>query len=736
MMPAKLVLNPHDAHPMSLFNLFKTDATKPVSSASTYEQQPDKAGRLVTGDLETAIAECKAKVDRIAKECRAKNRKFRDTEFDLETDQQRCLHGLSYMSASPSDVLRVTQIFDKPQFFIEGASSNDLVQGGIGDCWFISALAVVSTADGLVDKCCVARDEQVGIYGFIFFRDGKWVNVIIDDLLYTQVPKWDELGGTEQLMYQNDKAKYEASARKGTQSLLFARSGTEGETWVPLIEKAFAKLHGSYAALEGGETGEGIEDLTGGVTTFIPSKDILDIEKFWTDELLKANKDRLFACAYMSGSVFSASGLIANHAYAVLRAVEVNGKQFVIVRNPWGKSEWTGPWSDGSKEWTTEWLQRLPEFGHSFGDDGQFVMEYKDFLNCWQQIDRLMLFDSSWVMSSHWLQVQAKPMPCAWSYGDVSFTVSMPKASPVIIVLSQLDGRYFKEIDGCYKWTFDFKIFKKGEKEPIASGESSVPYVSSRSVNLEMELEAGDYVVHVRLDRAVERAKDYYETGVQGWDQRILSRVLTQRAIGQSNASNFKAELQAQNLSIPLDILAGQDLESLEKKALALAEEKKKAEEEEAKKKAEEAEAKRKADEDAAKKAEEEAKLIAEAKEKGQAVTTVRTTTTTVETTTVTSLKAEAKEAGAPTAVKTDATAPSDTTPDAAKAAEEQKAKEEKEQAEQKAKEQKEKEEQNLKDHPEDSICIGLRVYSRNTSAVIAGQLRHEMEMSAKLALA
>jgi len=72
-------------------------------------------------------------------------------------------------------------------------------------------------------------------------------------------------------------------------------------------------------------------------------------------------------------------GLVANHAYSVLRAVECKGKRFVVVRNPWGRKEWTGPWSDGSKEWQGEWLDILPELGHVFGDDGQFVMECEWF---------------------------------------------------------------------------------------------------------------------------------------------------------------------------------------------------------------------------------------------------------------------------------------------------------------------------------------------------------------------
>jgi hypothetical protein len=66
---------------------------------------------------------------------------------------------------------------------------------------------------------------------------------------------------------------------------------------------------------------------------------------------------------------------------SVLRAVEFKGMRFVVLRNPWGDSEWTGPWSDGSKEWTEEWLPALKELQHQFGDDGQFVMECTSFLS-------------------------------------------------------------------------------------------------------------------------------------------------------------------------------------------------------------------------------------------------------------------------------------------------------------------------------------------------------------------
>jgi hypothetical protein len=80
---------------------------------------------------------------------------------------------------------------------------------------------------------------------------------------------------------------------------------------------------------------EGIEDLTGGVTSELYTTDILDKEKFWKEELLKVNEEFLFGCAtgLMGREGYGyRKGIIEGHAYSIMKAVEMDGQRLLLLR--------------------------------------------------------------------------------------------------------------------------------------------------------------------------------------------------------------------------------------------------------------------------------------------------------------------------------------------------------------------------------------------------------------------
>lgn len=502
-------------------NIYASKISKLVPQGAT-------TSHPVSASYDAAVASCKAKVVQIVRECRSINQKYSDPYFNL-SNLEDCLSPLhrirrerrsgsraSSRSRSedgdsddasnwmqPPSVKRVTDIFDNPRFYVDGAQAKDIQQGYNGDCWFLSALMAlcnIGSAGSLIERICVTQDQEVGVYGFVVFRDGEWISVIVDDKLYLRKPDYENCDEhvrrewEENRVRVNSQEEYRKEYQTNSRALWFAQSTHPDETWVPLLEKAYAKAHGDYGAIEGGWVGEGVEDLTGGASMNIYTSNILSKQKFW-DELKLVNKEYLFGCSspwyddpYMEGR----NGIMGMHAYSILRAVEYKDEKLVLVKNPWGKTEWKGPWSDGSREWTAESIKDL---GHTFGDDGIFWIRYPDLLKTYDQFYRTRLFTDDWRVTQQWVNCA---IPWSGTYQDTKFAIVVEKAAPMVIMLSQLDERYFRGLVGQYYFDLSFRVANQGDDEDyIIRTAAGVP--RSRSVHTELTLEPGTYEVRLKI---------------------------------------------------------------------------------------------------------------------------------------------------------------------------------------------------------------------------------------------
>lgn len=272
-----------------------------------------------------------------------------------------------------------------------------------------------------------------------------------------------------------------------------------------MLEKAYAKCHGDYSSLEGGFSGEALEDLTGGVTTEVFTSDILDLDGFWENEITKVNQEFLFSCTtgLMEPGYGDRDGIEEAHAYVLLASRtltkgEKAGTRLVLLRNPWGatgKGVWEGAFSDGSKEWTPEiWA----ELGHQFGQDSVFWITYEDLIRKFTQFDRTRLFrDPEWRCCQRYAGCEV-PWKPQW---EEKFIFSLTKDSPLVLVLNQLDYRYFSGLEGQYEFKMAFRLHEKARlqaEDYVVRSHGN--YLMSRSVAVEIpDMVAGEYIVFVSV---------------------------------------------------------------------------------------------------------------------------------------------------------------------------------------------------------------------------------------------
>ncbi|XP_023330872.1 calpain-9 [Eurytemora carolleeae] len=320
----------------------------------------------------------KTNFQHIKRLCRDRGQLFEDQDFP---PTNKAIYSHKKPHLHPIVWMRPHEICQRPKFIAEGATRFDVEQGELGDPWLLAAVSSLTLTPRFLDRV-VPPDQNFeqgycGVFRFRFWHFGDWVEVLVDDRLPTH---------------------------KGR--LVFLHSTDPAEFWAALLEKAYAKLYGCYEALHGGFTTKALQDLTGGI---VQSFSLTSQDRLLTYQVLNSAVPRstlLIASINMDKTDTKRqtrlrNGLVTRHAYSVTGLARVRGQlgdtHLVRLRNPWGRGEWNGPWSERSWEWDSLSERDKELLSVRVRNEGEFWMSFDDFAKQFSHLDLVHIGPDDWM---------------------------------------------------------------------------------------------------------------------------------------------------------------------------------------------------------------------------------------------------------------------------------------------------------------------------------------------------
>lgn len=283
----------------------------------------------------------------------------------------------SLISSNEISWKRLSEIYPENFLFEDNIDLDDIRQGKIGNCYFLSSIAAMTEYPNLISQLFKTKSQNTQCYWeIILFIDGRFQIVVVDD--YVPVIK-------------------------NTNDLYFSKPNNK-ELWVVLLEKAWAKVNGGYANIISGWPADVFSCFTGYATSCVIINDESDQDEIY-NKITAYDKGDCILCASVRGDDDKVEkvGLIKGHTYTLIGSYQVemnNGDtvDLVKLRNPWGYREWNGAFSDGDDRWNN--VKNKDNIGYSDKNDGSFFMKIEDFVRYFIRIDICnLIYDCNMILT-------------------------------------------------------------------------------------------------------------------------------------------------------------------------------------------------------------------------------------------------------------------------------------------------------------------------------------------------
>eukprot|EP00906_Rhabdomonas_costata_P013005 RCo018690 len=376
-------------------------------------------------------------VDGFTMLCQQHSATFRDPQFPPTLQSVQRMPGKDY---GVRIWRRVSELAERDAVLFSGRAKPSLegiVLGAANDSVVLASLSEILRASSAFNPLAEAiyppKLNPAGVYSVRFYIDGKWRYILVDDWI-----PCDEQGRAA-----------------------FLRPTKGSEVWIYLLEKAVAKLYGSYQALDSTAPRSPddrsvssailMKDLTAGVGI---SRDLnhaeFEPDKWWLTLEDISSRGALCTtdCAASEKAEKAALGLSAGTTYILKSAQSVNGFRLVYLHSDWVEPglEWTGEWSRKSTLWTEHQdVAGVLKYDPEKALQGGFWIPYHLFLRHFSSISICRIFENqtSVHVQGKW-QGRSAGGPyfeSSWGYNP-HYEVRMHRPGVLFVHLALPDPRY------------------------------------------------------------------------------------------------------------------------------------------------------------------------------------------------------------------------------------------------------------------------------------------------------
>lgn len=357
----------------------------------------------------------------------------------------------------------------EPQLFVGDIDPSDIVEGYLGNSYFISAIKALAENTSCIRRLFdIKKTAKEGQYFVNLSLNGENYKIEIDDF----IP-----------FYEKGKKPAFSFSKKN-------------ELWVMLVEKAWAKVCGNYESSITGMCCESFRALTGAPVEYV---DHSYIQTLWKN-VSEGIKNRYTICGLvekenLAKSNMNSEELFSAYAYWVLKTYEYENEEGIVklinIRRPQNQ-KWLDKFVNDSNMHKQE-LSKKCEIKP--GDDSSLILSIEDYL----------CYFSTTLICKNGPEKSASSLRCKQAFGESTLLrINVSKSEIASFTVSQFNQKYVgrNEKEGGSFMRFILAREKDDDEADVES--FPLNYIDGKSgftqyANVTCDVKPGTYLAYIEI---------------------------------------------------------------------------------------------------------------------------------------------------------------------------------------------------------------------------------------------